>query len=87
MIISVIILKVNVGLCATLLSTLLILLGANEKKAIANMPCGLVMLSGVSVLINVVIQLGGIDLLAKGLAKLMTENTAPIILSMAAGLL
>lgn len=74
--------KVDVGLAALLISAILILFGvSNERQALAKIPWGtLLLISGVGVLMNVVITMGGIDLISKELLMIMTPATAaPII--------
>lgn len=74
--------KVDVGLAALLISAILILFGiSNERQALAKIPWGtLLLISGVGVLMNVVITMGGIDLISKELLRVMTPATAaPII--------
>lgn len=61
---------------------------ADEKKAIAGVPWGtLVLVCGVNVLMNVVITLGGIDLLSNALASVMTPATATPIIGLTAGIM
>ena len=45
------------------------------------------MISGINMLMALVIQLGGIDLLASGLAKLMSPVTAPGVMGLTAGIM
>lgn len=74
--------RIDVGLASFFVSAVLILLGvSNEKQAIGKIPWGtLLLICGVGVLMNVVISLGGIDLISSELLKVMTPATAaPII--------
>jgi di/tricarboxylate transporter len=89
LVIGVIILKLNVGLLAFTIGVLLLLLKvSNEKRVIANIPWStLILVTGVNVLMSVVIKLGGIDLLANGLATIMTPGTAPSIIGLTAGIM
>lgn len=45
------------------------------------------MISGINMLMALVIQLGGIDLLASGLARLMSPVTAPGVMGLTAGIM
>jgi di/tricarboxylate transporter len=82
-------LKVNVGLAAFLVASILILLKVgDEKEAIKSIPWGtLVLVTGVGVLMNIVISVGGIRLLADGLSALMTTRTAAPVMSLTAGIM
>lgn len=89
MVAGVLVLKINVGLMAFLVAALLSFIGvADEKKAIANVPWGtLLLVSGVGVLMNVVIELDGIEQLSNFLAKFMTEKTASPIIALTSGIM
>jgi di/tricarboxylate transporter len=89
MVVLVIFFKYNVGLTAFAVSVCLLLSKvANEKKAISGVPWGtLILVSGVGLLMNVAIKLGGIDLLSAFLASFMTEVTAPAILAVTGGIM
>ncbi len=79
----------NVGLIGFSVSSLLILLGtANEKKVIAKVPWGtLLMITGVGILMQLVVKAGGIALLVNGLSAIMTPRTAPAIIGAMAGIM
>lgn len=81
--------EVNAGLAAFLAAGAIQLFRvADEKKAIAGIPWGtLILVCGVNVLMNVVITLGGIDLLSNGLASIMTPGTATPIIGLTAGVM
>lgn len=81
--------KLDTGLFAFVVAAVLILLGcADEKKAIKSIPWGtLVFICGVGALINVIDNLGGIDLISDFLTSLMTEHTAVPILAATSGIL
>lgn len=81
--------KLDTGLFAFVVAAVLILLGcADEKKAIKSIPWGtLVFICGVGALINVIDNLGGIDLISDFLTGLMTEHTAVPILAATSGIL
>lgn len=89
LVIGVIGFKMNVGLLAfTIGLVLLIFKVSNEKKSIQNIPWStLILVSGVNVLMSSVIDLGGIDLLARGLASVMTPFTAPSLTGLTAGIM
>ena len=81
--------KINVGLAAMAVSVVLTVAGAaNEGAALKKLPWGtLVMITGVGILISVVTELGGIDLLSSALSKLMGEATATAIITVLAGVM
>ena len=81
--------KINVGLAAFAVSVVLTVIGAaNEGAALKKLPWGtLVMITGVGILISVVTELGGIDLLSSALSKLMGEKTAVAIITVLAGVM
>ena len=89
MIAAVFITGVNVGLVACLLGVILVIFGvANEKAAIKIMPWGtFILVCGVSVLMNIVVDLGGIDLMTNALTSMMNEHTAAPILGLTAGIM
>lgn len=81
--------NVNAGLASFLAAAVVMLFRvADEKKAIAGIPWGtLILVCGVNVLMNVVIKLGGIDLLSNALASIMTPSTATPIIGLTAGIM
>lgn len=81
--------KVNAGLAAFLAAAIIMFFKvADEKKAIAGVPWGtLLLVTGVNVLMNVVIKLGGIKLLSGALATIMTPTTATPIIGLTAGIM
>lgn len=89
MVLIVLVTKANVGLIAFLIGVVLLLLKvADERKSVAAIPWGtLVLVCGVGVLMNLAIKLKGIELLAKFLSTLMTENTASFIIGLTAGIM
>jgi di/tricarboxylate transporter len=73
---------VHVGMMALAISTTLILLRTvDEGEAIKGMPWGVIlMVTGVSVLIALLQETGGIDLFTSGIARISTAETiAPIV--------
>lgn len=89
MVLIVLVTKANVGLIAFLIGAALLLLKvADERKSISCIPWGtLILVCGVGVLMNLAIKLKGIELLAKFLSTLMTENTASFIIGLTAGIM
>lgn len=89
MVLIVLVTKANVGLIAFLIGAALLLLKvADERKSITCIPWGtLILVCGVGVLMNLAIKLKGIELLAKFLSTLMTENTASFIIGLTAGIM
>ena len=80
---------VNVGLISFLVSVVLILLKVCEEgAALKKVPWNtLVMITGVGILISLVTELGGIDLLSDALSKLSTDKTAPAIMTLLSGVM
>lgn len=89
LVIGVIFFKMNVGLLAFTIGVLLLMMKvSNEKRVIAGIPWStLILVTGVNVLMSVVIKLGGITLLANGLASIMIPSTAPTIIGVTAGIM
>ena len=89
MVFMVMILKINVGLTAFAVAAVLSFLRvADETKAILRIPWGtLLLITGVGVLMNLIIKLGGIALLADILASIMTEKTAMTVMGLTAGIM
>ena len=79
----------DVGLTSfTIAMVLLLAKAGDQKKAIGGIPWGtLLMIAGINTLMAMVIALEGIDLLADGLASLMTPATAPGIMGVTAGIM
>lgn len=80
---------VNIGLAAFSVAGLLVLLGiADDGKAIKALPWStIVMVLAVGAMLNIVDEMGGIDLLSAGMSAIMTKSTATPIMGMSAGLL
>ena len=85
----ILIFQVSVGMAAFGVALALLLFRvADEKKSLAGIPLGtLWLVTGIGVLMNLVLELGGIDLLSGFLASLMTRTTAPPIISLTSGIL
>ncbi len=81
--------EINVGLSAFLAIIILLLFRVtDEKEAFNNIPLStLILVTGVGMLMNLVLLLGGIDMLSGMLASLMTKNTAPALFSLSGGIL
>jgi di/tricarboxylate transporter len=80
---------VNVGFAAfTLSAILLVMKAANQNEAIANVPWStLLLICGTAVLINVISDLGGVDLLTDFLSSLMNKTTAVPIMATLSGVM
>ncbi len=81
--------KINVGLASfTVAMALSFFRVSDEEKALKKIPWGtLLLICGVGVLMNVIIRLGGIDLLSVALASVMNAATATSILGVTAGIM
>jgi len=77
----------NVGLLAFAAAVLLTIFRcADEGAALKKVPWGtLIMITGVGILISLVTELGGIDLLRNLLSKLVSEKTAAGVMALLAG--
>ena len=82
-------LGINVGLAAICVAVLLsVFRCADEGAALKKVSWGtLLMITGMGILISVVTELGGIDLLCNGLQKLVGNNTASAIMCLLAGVM
>ena len=80
---------INVGLAAICVAVLLIVFRcADEGAALKKVSWGtLLMITGVGILISLVTELGGIDLLRKGLETIIGEKTAASIMCLLAGVM
>ena len=89
MAVMVIALKQNVGLvCFAISAVLLCCHAADEKQSLKAIPWGvLLMVSGVSMLMNIVIKTGGLKVLIGGLSTLMNGYTAPAVMAATAGIM
>jgi len=81
--------NINVGLAAFSVAVILTILGvADESAALKKVPWGtLVMITGVGILISLVTELGGIDLLSDLISSLMGPKTASAIMTVLAGVM
>ena len=79
----------DVGFVCFTLAFILLLTGrVDEKKAVKSLPWNtLILICGISVLMNAVKLLGGIDLLARGLASFMSPMTAPALMGLTGGIM
>lgn len=79
----------NVGLTGFLVGSVLIVVGSgNEGQSIKNIPWSVIlMVLGVGILMNVISLSGGIDIMVAGMEKVMSERTASMIMSIAAGVM
>ena len=80
---------INVGLAAICVAVLLIVFRcADEGAALKKVSWGtLLMITGMGILISMVTELGGIDLLRKGLETIIGEKTAASIMCLLAGVM
>lgn len=80
---------VNIGIAAFFVAGLLFLFGvADDGKAIKALPWGtIVMVLAVGALLDVVNEMGGIDLLSSAMSSIMTSGTATPVMAVSAGLL
>jgi di/tricarboxylate transporter len=80
--------KVDIGLAAFGIGAVLSLFKAvDEGKAIKNMPWGtILMVTGVTVLVNLMSNVGGIDLFAKLIARMSTTYTVTLVAGFWSGL-
>ena len=80
--------KMDVGFGAFLIGTILILLRVgDEKAAIKSMPWGTIMMvTGVTVLVNLMSQIGGIKLFANIIAHMSTPFTSTLVVGFWSGL-
>ncbi|MBI5250577.1 MAG: C4-dicarboxylate ABC transporter [Desulfomonile tiedjei] len=81
--------KLDIGLGGFLVGTVLVLLGAaDEEKAFKAMPWGaILMVTGVTVLIQLMSKIGGMDLFASIMAKQSTPYTATLVVGFWAALI
>lgn len=81
--------KINVGLSSFSVAMVLSFLRvSDEEESLKKIPWGtLLLICGVGVLMNVIIKLGGINLLSSGLASIMSAATATSILGVTAGIM
>ena len=81
--------NINVGLASFAVAVLLsVFRAADESAALKKVPWNtLVMITGVGILISLVTELGGIDLLSTGLSALMGKHTAGAIITALAGVM
>lgn len=89
MVIMVLIYKINVGLVGFAVAAVFSLLRvSDEGEALKRIPWGtLLLITGVGVLMNIIIKLGGIKLLADSLASIMTPATATGIMGITSGIM
>lgn len=79
----------NVGLIAFASGILLVLIGAaDEKKVFSSISWStLLMVTGFGMLMDIVIRVGGVDLLSTGLSSVMSPRTAVAIQGLTAGVM
>lgn len=81
--------RMNIGLCSFVLSAILLMLyPIPSSQVFTSIPWDtLIMIGGMSLYMNIMIKLGGIDLLSQWLAGFMSPTTATAILSITAGVM
>lgn len=79
----------NVGLTGFLIGTILIIAGCGEeKKAVSGVPWNVIlMVMGVGMLMSIVTQSGGIDILVNALESIMGPRSAAPIMAITAGVM
>jgi Na+/H+ antiporter NhaD/arsenite permease-like protein len=89
MVIMVMVFKFNPGLSGFLIGSVLLLLGvADEVKSIKGIPWSvLILVTGVGVLMQLSITLGGIKILSNALASIMNKYTAGAIMGATSGMM
>ncbi|MGL5543996.1 MAG: SLC13 family permease [Cetobacterium sp.] len=89
MMILVIGIGINVGLASFFVANILMILKVcNEKKALSSVPWGtLILICGVGVLMNIVEELGGVQIISDSLLSIMTPRTVAPILSITSSVL
>jgi len=81
--------SINVGLISFVVAVVLTLFKvADEGAALKKVPWGtLIMITGMGILISLVTELGGIDLLSSALTKLSSTHTASAIMALLSGIM
>ncbi len=81
--------SVDIGLISFLVAIVLCIFGfGNEAEAMKKIPWNtLIMIAGVGMLISLVTELGGVQLLSDGIKLLMGEQTAAAIITILAGIM
>jgi len=87
LIVAVVGFSMEVGMAAIIIAAVLLLLGTvDESKAIKNMPWGVIlMVTGVTVLISMLRETQGLDLITTGIATVSSAATVEAIVAFAAG--
>ena len=81
--------NINVGMISFVVAVILLLFRAADEGAVMkSIPWGtLVMITGVGILISLVAELGGIDLLSNTLKKLTSQKTVAAIMTLLSGIM
>ena len=89
MVLLVMVWRINVGLVSFAVAAVLSFLRVSEEaKALKHIPWGtLLLITGVGVLMQLIIDLGGIDVLSSILVSVMSERTAAAVMGMTAGIM
>ncbi len=89
MVLLVMVWRINVGLVSFAVAAVLSFLHvSDEVRALKHIPWGtLLLITGVGVLMQLIIDLGGIDVLSSILVSVMSERTAAAVMGMTAGIM
>lgn len=89
MIVCSLVLKRNVGLVSFLVGTVILLFGvADENVSIKKVPWGVLLdVLGVGMLMNIIVESGGIDTLTTALSSVMNPATASAIMGLTGGIM
>lgn len=89
MVLMVMLLRINVGLVSFAVAAVLSFLRvSDEVKAIKHIPWNtLLLITGVGVLMQLIIDLGGIDILSAALVSIMNERTAAAVMGLTSGIM
>ncbi|SHH48169.1 Na+/H+ antiporter NhaD [Anaerosphaera aminiphila DSM 21120] len=81
--------KMNVGLVAFTIGSILVILGVVEdSKAIKAVPWNVLLLvTGVGILMEIILQSGGIDIIISALSSVMSEKTSAPIMVLVSGIM
>lgn len=88
LIVAVLMFKMNVGLVGFFVAIVLSLFGAVEdQKAFKLIPWSvLILVGGMSILMDITFEVGGIELLTNMLKKVMNKNTVAFVMTLASGI-
>ena len=88
MVLMVMLLRINVGLVSFAVAVLSFLRVSDESKAIRHIPWNtLLLITGVGVLMQLIIDLGGIEVLSNVLVSLMSAKSAAAVMGLTSGVM